>query len=50
MVAQASASEEHSIRDPPHGHDQVSIMIVFGRILGAFNYLDGIKRTREVCL
>jgi hypothetical protein len=49
-TAQVGASEEHSIRDPPRGRDQVSTMIVFGRLFEAFHYLDSIKRTREVCL
>ena len=50
MVAQAGASEECLIRDPPHKHYQVSTMIVFGSLFEAFSYLDSIKRTWEVCL
>jgi hypothetical protein len=49
MVTQAGTSEGCSIRDPPHGHDQVSTMIVFGRLFETFSYLDSIKHTREVC-
>ena len=49
MVAQAGASEECLIRDPPHRNYQVSTMIVFGSLFEAFSYLDSIKRTQEVC-
>jgi hypothetical protein len=50
VVTQAGASEECSIRDPPSGHDQVSTMIIFGRLFETFSHLDSTKRTREVCL
>ena len=39
---QGDAREERSIRDPPRGHDQVSTMIIFGRLFEAFPYLDGV--------
>ena len=45
VVTQAGASEERSIRDPPRGHDQVSTIIVFGRLFETFSFLDSIKRT-----
>ena len=50
VVTQAGASEERSIRYPPRGHDQVSTMIIFGRLFETFAYLEGIKCTREVCV
>jgi len=50
VATQVRASEECSIRDPPRGHDQVSTMIVFGRLFDTLFYLDSIKHTWEVCL
>ena len=50
VATQVRASEECSIRDPPRGHDQVSTMIIIGRLFGTFTYLDGIKRIWEVCV
>lgn len=49
-VVQAGASEEHSIRGLPRRHDQVSTMIVFGRLFETFSSLDRIKCTRKIYL